>query len=242
MRPRVLVGCPTYKKQEYCLSQLVEALSSLTYPELDILFVDNSEGNEYLERLKKIKIPNRKVEVIKDTYSDIRISRIISSRNIVRDHFLKGNYDYLFFLDTDIIPPKDAIEQLIRADTDIASGVYLCRQKIEGEHHVQPVIYKPHGEDSVMTVTKEEVIPNKLMAIAVCGMGCCLIRRTVLAEIKFRPFSQSKTGGEDVAFCTDARQKGLKIIANTEVKCEHMGEMETLSFKPDISYSVSVGE
>ncbi|MFC1753527.1 glycosyltransferase family 2 protein [Thermoproteota archaeon] len=226
---KILIGIPTYWKEEHCLKEFIEGLGKLTY-EADILIVDNTDNDFYFDKLKTLKMKDRKLTILKDQYSDTRISRIISSRNMIRDHFLKSKYDYLFSLDSDILPPPDAIQKLIRADSDIASGVYLCRQVIEGQHHIQPVIYRPNDDGSVITVTKDEVTPNKLMAIAVCGMGCCLIKKEVMEKIEFRPFSQSKTGGEDVAFCTDARKNGFKIVANTEVKCDHMGEHQTWRF------------
>ncbi|MFQ5474446.1 MAG: glycosyltransferase family 2 protein [Candidatus Nanoarchaeia archaeon] len=234
---KVLIGCPTYNKQEFCLDEFIEGLRGLSY-EADVIFVDNSEGDAYFKKLKKLET-GRDVTVLKDVPGDSRISRIISSRNIVRDYFLKNGYKYLLFLDTDIIPPKDAVQQLLKADSDIASGVYLCRQKIGDSFHVQPAIYKPHGDTSVVTVTVEDVLPNRLMAISVCGMGCCLIRRSVLEKISFRPLTESKSCGEDAAFCSDARKAGFKILANTEAKCAHIGRQETYDFKRVLSISYS---
>lgn len=224
MKPKILIASPTYDHEAYCLDRFVKGLKRLTYKNADILIVDNSKGNKYFDLWKTVKIPGRKITVLKDEHTDTRLSRIITSRNIIRQYALDNNHDYLFSIDSDMTTPKDAIEQLIRTDADIASGVYLCNQKIGDEHHVQPAIFRPNDDGSVITVTTKEVMPNKLMAVAVCGLGCILVRKKVLEDVEFRSFYESKTGGEDVAFCVDARKKGHKIIANTAVKCAHMGK------------------
>src|SRR3989339_541310 len=228
---RILIGCPTYDGQAFCLDAFVKGLAALTYPDADILFVDNSETDEYAKRLGNLVIPGRKIRVIRDKPSETRISRIISSRNKVRDFFLAEGYDLLFFLDTDIIPPADVIDRLLMIFRDIASGIYLCRQRIGDKDMVLPTVYVAHDDSSVRTVSKDEIRESKVMDIVICGLGCCLIRRAVLEKIACRPFSESKTGGEDVAFCLDAKQEGFKAAAETAVRCSHVNREETLMFR-----------
>lgn len=228
MPPHILIGCPTYQGQAFCLDRFLEGLRNLK-GDFDILFVDNSEGTDYFEMLKQITIENRKVIVLRDEPQENRIMRIISSRNACRYYFLKNSYDYLFFLDTDMIPPPDALQQLLKVDADIASGNYLCRQEINGKLLVLPALYKHHG-NQLATLTMEEAKQNNVIDIAVCGLGCCLIKRKVLEKISFRPFTQSKTGGEDVAFCVDAQKEGCIIKANLAARCSHRGKQEVLHF------------
>ena len=212
MQPKILIGCPTYQGQAFCLDRFLEGLQKLK-GDFDVLFVDNSEYPGYFETLQQVKVEGHKVVVLRDEpkdSGDSRIARIISSRNGCREYFLKNNYDYLFFLDTDMISPPDAISQLLVVDADIASGNYLCRQDINGKLLVLPALYKHHG-NQLATLTMEEAKQDKLIDIAVCGLGCCLIKRQVLEKIAFRPFAQSKTGGEDVAFCVDAQKERFSI-------------------------------
>ena len=51
--------------------------------------------------------------------------RIVSSRNKLKEYFLKNDYDYLLSLEQDVVSPKDVIERLMKHDKDICSGLYF---------------------------------------------------------------------------------------------------------------------
>ena len=79
-KPRILVGCPTSFHKEYALEQYAESIKSLTYPNYDILLVDNSKDDVYFKRIKKLSLP-----VIKGPWFESARDRIIASRNILRE-------------------------------------------------------------------------------------------------------------------------------------------------------------
>jgi len=241
MSKKVLVGCPTYSGQEYCLDRFLAGLDAISYDSVEVVFVDNSDDDMYLKRLKDIKMAGKKITVLKDAISDTRISRIISSRNRVRDHFLKGDYSHLLFLDTDIIAPCDVIERLLALDTDVASGVYLGRVVIDGKLHLIPILYRHHDGGRVRTVTMTEAMNDDIFDISVCGLGCCLVRKTVVEKIRFRRFGNTSDSGEDTAFCLDVQGNGFEIKADTSVKCAHMGKNEVLVFPKKSKTTVTFG-
>ena len=74
-QPRILVGCPTADVKDYCLEKYIKAVKSLTYPNYDVLIVDNSEDNNYLEKIKK------HLPVIKAPHEENVKDRIINSRS-----------------------------------------------------------------------------------------------------------------------------------------------------------------
>ena len=53
-KPKILVGCPTSFHKEYALEQYAESIKALTYPNYDILLVDNSKDDVYFKRIKKL--------------------------------------------------------------------------------------------------------------------------------------------------------------------------------------------
>ena len=91
-----------------------------SYKYFDLVLVDNSESNDYYNKLKKLD-----VKVIKDNYQEGAKDRVISSRNKLREYFLQNDYDYLLSLEQDVVPPKDVIEKLVKHDKDICSGLYF---------------------------------------------------------------------------------------------------------------------
>ena len=75
--PKVLVGCPTSFHKEYALKQYADAVKSLNYDNFDVLLVDNSQDDVYLNKIKE-----HRLNVIKGPYFESAIKRIIESRNI----------------------------------------------------------------------------------------------------------------------------------------------------------------
>lgn len=217
--PRILVGCPTSYRHSHSIKQFIACLKELTYPDFDVLFVDETEGEDFAGYLR-----SNGYKVIKSSpKSEAKIGRIIENRNIIIDYCIKNNYDFLFFLDTDVIPPKDVIERLVSHDKDIAAGVYLANQVINGIPKVLPVLrglseYKNFSRPIEIREIKE----NKVFEVFGCGFGCCLIKRAVLENVKLR-FNLHLNSSEDFIFCYDARvQHGFRTYADTSVKCSHL--------------------
>ncbi len=153
------------------------------------------------------------------------------ARNEVCQVALQNGYEWVFFLDSDVIPPRDAIVRLISRQQPIISGVY-CRRS------------PPHG---IPVYIKNKqwgygFAPNKLIEVDVVGAGCLLIHRSVLERV---PPIDARRGkhwfdwrvdcpnlpegeamSEDFSFCLHARKLGWKVIVDTSVMCRHVGSAE----------------
>lgn len=147
--------------------------------------------------------------------------------------------DYLFFLDSDVVPPPDAIARLIAHRKPIISGVYHRRSSPHG----WPVMMK--GGNWVRKYPK-----GKVIEVDVVGAGCLLIETNVLKDMKpIDPIrgkhwfdwrvdvpkeSFVNTGNtpglsEDYSFCFHARQTmGIKILVDTSIQCRHLGLGEAI--------------
>ncbi|MEK6812507.1 MAG: glycosyltransferase family A protein, partial [Nanoarchaeota archaeon] len=86
----VLVGCPTYDGMEYCRESYVKHVKHLTYKKYDVVLVDNSKKDIYQKKLEKGGI-----KVLKDTWQEEPLERVVSSRNILRQYAVDKEYDYL---------------------------------------------------------------------------------------------------------------------------------------------------
>ena len=116
--PKVLVASPTYRGMKYCHNEFFQRIKELDYDHYDILIIDNSEDDEYFNKLKK----EDKIILIKDyTNEKNKILRLVSSRNKMIEYALDNNYDYILMMDSDVIPPKNIIKELINCNKDIVS-------------------------------------------------------------------------------------------------------------------------
>jgi len=140
-----------------------------------------------------------------------------------RELFLMGNFDAMLVIESDIVPPQDALNKLAAVDTDLAYGVYVFR--VSQVVNIFEAYQRParnHGESlSVRGLWPGQ--KNKVIDCSGGGLGCVLIKRHVLEEIQFR---LNDTGAAfcDSPFTTDCWQAGYEMKADTSVICGHVRE------------------
>lgn len=153
------------------------------------------------------------------------------ARNFGAMKALEMGVDYLLTYDSDIIPPPDAVEKLMKHNVPIISAAYFRRSPPHGIMVAQ----KPLGA----WVTKWQ--PNSVIEVDVAGTGFMLIRRDVLEQMKpirngahwfcwmvDHPKETIRPGegavSEDFSFCLAAKQQlGIPTLVDTSVVCRHVG-------------------
>ena len=124
--PKILVTCPTHEVKEYCFQRWIDNVKNLTYPNYDILVVDNSPTDSYVKKWGD-QVPM--IHLAGQDQDPQRIgNRICNSMAVVQKHFLKGDYTHWMNIEADNIPPKDVIETLLKygQDADWISHCYLA--------------------------------------------------------------------------------------------------------------------
>lgn len=144
---------------------------------------------------------------------------------------IKGEYDYIFFIDSDMVFPVNAarklVERAVKNDYNVVSGLYCTRHA-----PYRPLIYM--GEkDNNGDIKYCQYQPSTYGGVFECdatGLGCCLLKTEIFNKISkpwFRLDSSSDTGysfSEDVYFFQKAnKEMGLRVNVDTSVVCGHMG-------------------
>ena len=104
--PKVLLGCPTYAGKNYCVDEWMESAKNLRYANYDIFIVDNTNDNgENAQWLRD----TYGVNVEHNYHSDVPLlgHLMAECQEIVRQRAIDEDYDYLFMLESDVIPPKN---------------------------------------------------------------------------------------------------------------------------------------
>jgi GT2 family glycosyltransferase len=145
-----------------------------------------------------------------------------NARNTCVKEFLEDYYDYLLFIDNDIVPPPNALRELLNADKDIIAPLCLTwKDDDNGLGFPMPValryneegLYKPYYGKGI-----EETD-------AITG-GMFLVKREVYEKMD-RPFAFTyHTNGtviysEDFYFCQQAQKLGYKLYTHYELICKH---------------------
>lgn len=107
-----------------------------------------------------------------------------------RDAFLRGPYDAMLVIESDMIPPADTLKRLAALDCDLAYGCYVLRGgevvNVLNRYYPWPEQARNIGES--LTVHSGLWEAAKRQGIIDCsgsGLGCVLIRRRVLEETPF---------------------------------------------------------
>lgn len=106
--PKILVACPNHQLKEYCFQRWIDNVKNFTYPNIEILVVDNTPDMDFYNTWKD-KVPMIHIEVPYKSQE----ARINWSMEALRQHFLAGEYFCWFNVESDIIPPKDVIERML---------------------------------------------------------------------------------------------------------------------------------
>lgn len=152
------------------------------------------------------------------------------ARNAAAMNALESGCDYLFFLDSDVVPPPDAVERLVARNVPVVSGVYARRSPPE----TLPVAMV-NGQWLSPKLPK-----NKLLEVHLVGAGCLLVHRSVLEKLPPIDPARGKHWfdwradmrgclppgealSEDYSFNLHCRRNGIPIYLDTGVVCVHQG-------------------
>lgn len=159
--------------------------------------------------------------------------------SIVKYAVSKG-YEYIFWIDDDMIVPPNTIEKLLAHDKDIVAGLYF------GRGNYLPVMYdlkreiRPEAEEpyTFSDYTYEfknhiEYTDDDLMQVGAVGFGCVLTKVSALVKV----WKDERDGiggtcfdfigslGEDLSFGIRCLECGIDTWVDTSIKCGHMGKI-----------------
>lgn len=160
------------------------------------------------------------------------------ARNAACMRALELGASHIYFVDSDVIPPRDAVLRLLAHDQPIIGGMY-CRRSHPA---AVPVAIK---DGKWLTEFK----PNSVVEVDLIGSGCLLIKSEVLEKLPpQRPgkhwfdwrvdmqgvMQQGECLSEDFTFSVHARRNGYKVFLDTSIRCRHVGyaEADFGSFQP----------
>ncbi len=155
------------------------------------------------------------------------------SRNTLIEDFnqICTDWTHILFVDSDIVPPKDCLKDLLVLDTDIAIAIYPL--------YMNGWFWSVRNEENEWFSMSKE-LPKEPFETSLAGAGCCLVRKKVLEDIEWPYFKMEyqpkyENNGEPIKqdegeyFFNKAKDKGYKITANPLVVFEHYNSIGLLS-------------
>jgi hypothetical protein len=138
-------------------------------------------------------------------------------------------YDFLMWIDSDIVFNFDQVLRLIKRNVSVVSGVYLMA---DNTHYAtvkdwDTTYFAQHGSFQFLTPAD---MTEDLTEVAYSGLGFMLIKYGVFESLEypwFRPVFQQISddiydfSAEDVSLCQALREKGHKIYVDPTVRVGH---------------------
>jgi len=152
------------------------------------------------------------------------------ARNTFVQTALDNDFDYLFFMDTDMTFPPGTLAMMIRHMADIKEdkppilgGVY-CNRGSDFRWHVYEWVEGTEGWKSMRFP-----LNNGLVKVDAIGTGCMLIDMNVFKVIEWPWFEYEYTmfegkrerKSEDMVFCKKCMDAGIPMYADSDVQCGH---------------------
>lgn len=138
-----------------------------------------------------------------------RGSSVSANRNAIIDHAQKHDFEYILFLDDDMVFRDNILTKLLENDEDVVSGLYLSRHPI-----FAPLIFDEYREEKAHTKVLDDKEFKKI-PIAAAGAGCLLIKTEVFKKLEKPYFDLGQI--EKDKWCDDINF--FKKLQNAEVKC-----------------------
>lgn len=221
---KVLVGTPHSEIKNYCFDDFLSTITNLTYNkgEYDVLIADNSKEKKNAKRIMKAGVQSIH---IKQKQKDIR-QYIADSHEALRVAALKGNYDFLMHIESDVFPPLDIIERLLSHQKQVVAAPYfidfgsdshLMVQDIEKRGDVVRHTANIGGGHDIL------LMDGTLKKVHSAGLGCILIHKSVLQKINFR-YMKGMEMYPDSVFFADCNAQKIPVYLDTSILCEHRNE------------------
>lgn len=151
---------------------------------------------------------------------------IDTMRNMAAKLAVENDYDYLLFIDDDILLEATALKQLIDRDKDIIAGLTMIRG-----YPYRPMMFRFSSEGSLGIFEEYEEASDESGLVQVDAVGCSftLIKVDVIRKMSPPYFVTGAMNTEDVYFCLKALQVGAEIFVDTLVPTGHLLDPQILT-------------
>jgi GT2 family glycosyltransferase len=157
---------------------------------------------------------------------------VVDAWNQIADRVVAEKYDYVWIIESDVVPPENAFNHLLSQSADVAAAVVPVHE------YADPVLQKAL-KDVVCVSTFENAdtlaqinlhmqdVENKVLwtstnPLLFTGTGCILIKRAVF-ESGIRFILDLSHASHDVFFWRDIVKKGFLGAVDGFVICKHFG-------------------
>lgn len=264
---RVLVASPIRQYpdilKEYGISLM--NLKTVSF-QVDFLFIDDNiseESHAILIKLTQvlngslIKADEAAIDhntYVRHQWDGHTISKVGNYRNRLLDFARNNEYDWLFFVDSDLLLHPETLRHLIEQGKDIISEIYWSDWSYSGALRPQVWLYDNYTQFEInrQSPLNPYQIRERTKAFydmlrrpgiyKVGGLGGCTLisKKVLLSNVNYSPIYNLSFAGEDRHFCVRAAVNGFELYVDTAYPAYHIYRDSDLNgckgFKERCSY------
>lgn len=218
-----------------CLETIncIESLSKITYPNYEIIVVDNASSDDSEDEIKA-------------HFTDITVIQsgenlgYAKGNNIGISYALDKGADYICILNNDVVVENGFLEPVVailenRQDVGMASP---CICDFKQRNYIQSMGAYINLYTGLAQAKFKNVLFNKMkdreLEVDYLGGACFVVKRQVFESIGLIPENYFLFF-EETEFCLKAARKGYKLICTAKSKVYHKGSL-TISKYAGLSY------
>jgi hypothetical protein len=242
---KVLIGSPIHQTPDI-LKEFLMSLKELDKSNFDIsyYFIDDNIEEISSDYLKDFKESEKNVTLIASDFQDNYVKnehthmwspnlvdKVANFKNEIIRYSIENNFDYLFFIDSDLIVNPGTLNQLVGDNKDIISNVFWTKWEpntIEMPQVWLKDSYDMH-DDSIPIDQAQQTMEfiNKMRipgVYKVGGLGACTLisKKALLSGVSFSKIYNLSFWGEDRHFCIRAAALGLELYVDTHLPAYHI--------------------
>lgn len=146
-----------------------------------------------------------------------RGNQIARQRNLAVEHMIAVGWDWLLFIDSDVVPPALALPTLLGADADVVAGVVLER--------FSPFAVAATTESNGQKLALPDLPARGVKRVRTVGSACTLVKRRVFERLDAPWYRCGQVNPEylteDTEFCLRASAAGFHIMLDCSVRAGH---------------------
>lgn len=250
-KPEILIGSSILQKPQI-LKEFLNSLAGLDTEGLHVeyMFVDDNKEADSSEMLKVFKEENDNVRIITGGglsnyicdevthyWNNSLMDRVGELKNRIIEYAVEREFDYLFFVDSDLVLNKRLLKHLAAAEKDIVSEIFWTKWMPGSEPEPNLWLYDQYNlsrQDVNEKLSSEEALKRKNEFLAelkvpglhkVGGLGACTLisKRALAAGVNFSRIDNLRSlRGEDRFFCIRAVVLGFELYGDTCYPAYHI--------------------
>lgn len=252
---KVLIGSPI-KRDPEILNAFLKGLDYINTKGVSIeyCFVDDNDCEKSKELIKKFAKNHPKTTVLEaksilsshniaepkyngpHDWNDNLIARIAITKDEIIQFAKKGEFDYLFFIDSDMILQPETLHHLISRKVDIVSEIFWTDWHhdgtatpsiwLEDENTLVPKSClvgqnKYYEKREIRSLNAKLKVPG-IYEVGGLGALTLISKKAIMKGVSFAKIKNLSFFGEDRDFCVRASALGLKLYVDTVYPAFHI--------------------